>query len=109
MGALTSSLMPQPLTPEVATARINAVASRGFTLVWDEDVPSKLREKELIIGDLHYVLRVGKVSLPGMACSTALTFKYIVETKTPNWIGKNLRIMAILGNTDEIRVCDVLD
>lgn len=109
MGALTSAPVPQPLSPEAATERIQTIARRGYTLCWDEDVPIKLREKELIIGDLHHVLKYGKVREPGMSCTTALAFKYVVETKTPNWIGKNLRILAIFGNTDEIRVCDVLD
>lgn len=106
---MADSIEPQPLTPEQATLRINQIASRGYTYCWDDDVKWKLKSKGLIVGDLNYVLQYGKVSEPGKACATALYFKYVVETKTPNWINKHLRIQVIVANTDEIRVCDVLD
>lgn len=108
MGAI-DSVVPRPLEPDLATTRINGIARRGYTFCWDDEVKQKLKDKDLVIGDLHYILRHGKVYEQGRSCTTVLFFKYIVETRTPNWINKSLRIVVILGNTDELRVCDVLD
>lgn len=99
-----------PLTPEQATLRINKIANSSYTFCWTEDVKQKIRSLNLIITDLHYVLKLGRVTKPGKACKTALYWKYIIEYKTPNFINKNLKVVVILGAAaNELMVHDVID
>lgn len=104
----TEPLLVQALEPEEATKRIRRMTRKGVDLSWTEDVKEAIKERGLVMGDLHHVLRKGIVLTAGVPCTRQGFFKYVIESRTPNFIGQNLKLMVIIGNGDGIKVCEVM-
>lgn len=101
--------LTKPLEPADATKRIHRMANmKGVEISWTEDVKYALKERSLVMGDLHHVLRKGVVLSPGEPTTRPGLFKYVIESRTPNFIRQNVKLRVIMGCGDAIKVCEVL-
>ena len=88
---------PQPWNAATATRTINAIArDLACTMSHTLHAKGRMAERELIIGDILYVLRNGMVygnepeesTLPGF-------YKYRIESQSPNSGPRYLRVVAV--------------
>jgi hypothetical protein len=66
-------------------------------------------ERELILGDVLYLLKHGFVFDPADPSTRPEYFKYKVECKTPNSVNRDVRVVAIPDwRTKEIKIITVM-
>lgn len=87
---------PQPWSPGDATTEIRAMARSGkLVLSYTEHFRQRLSERDLLIGDVLYVLKNGFVyDGPDQATQDGL-HKYRMETRTPNSNNRVVRVVVI--------------
>jgi hypothetical protein len=91
----------QPWSPADATKMINRIgAATNLTLSWTTHVKERLSERDLVAGDVMFVLRRGFVHSPAEASTQPDLFKYAIEARSPNSGSRFLRVIAI---PDEMR------
>ena len=76
--------VPEPWTSAQATERIRAIACGEFTLSYTEHALDQLADRDLLIGDLNYLLRNGFVYVTAYEAAQKPYWKYQIECTTPN-------------------------
>jgi hypothetical protein len=88
--------VPEPWKPAHATERIRAIArSQGMSMSWKKHVVQRLTERDLIMGDLHYLLRNGFVYEAAEEATRKPYWKYQIQCTTPNSKGREVRAVII--------------
>jgi Domain of unknown function (DUF4258) len=95
-------VVEQPWPPAEATRQINRISGEPrLTLCLTEHAKQRMIERDLITGDVLFVLKRGFVHTSPEASSQPGLFKYQIEARTPNSGGRVVRIVAI---PDPVRV-----
>ena len=84
----------EPWTPAQATERIRHIASGPFDFSYKNHARDQLEERELIAGDVLYLLRNGFVYKPPVEATKTPYWKYEMQCKTPN--SKNRDVKAVV-------------
>lgn len=84
----------EPWTPAQATERIRHIASGACDLSYKTHAQDQLAERELIAGDLLFLLRNGFVYKPPVEATKKPYWKYEMQCKTPN--SKNREVRAVV-------------
>ncbi len=88
--------MKQPWSPAAATRRINALANRDEChMAWTRHARERLDERNLLSGDVFYVLKVGTVYAQPEESTRDDLFKYAIEATSPNSEGRAIRVVVI--------------
>lgn len=87
---------PQPWKSADATDAIRQMgASPTLDLSYTGHVKDRLAERDLLIGDVRYVLKHGFVFDDPQPATQAGLFRYQMETRTPNSNNRTVRIVVI--------------
>ena len=79
-----------------ATNTINDCAGRlSFTLSWRLHAKDQMRARDILIGDVLYVLRNGFVLDEPRAATRPGFFKYLIESTSPNSGGRKIGVVVI--------------
>lgn len=86
----------QPWNPADATDEIRTLGRNAkLTLSWTDHIRARLVERDLIMGDVLYILKNGFVyDEPEEATQPGL-YKYRMETRTPNSNNRSVRLVVI--------------
>jgi hypothetical protein len=87
--------IPEPWTSAQATDRIRAIARANFTLSFKEHALDQIDDRNLIMGDITYLLQNGFVYLDPEEASRKPFWKYQMECTTPNSGNRNVRVVVI--------------
>ncbi|WP_374679328.1 DUF4258 domain-containing protein [Bosea sp. 47.2.35] len=86
----------QPWKPADATEEIRALGGCGkLTLSWTDHIRARLVERDLVMGDVRYILRHGFVYDPPEEATQPGLYKYRIETRTPNSNNRVVRLVVI--------------
>lgn len=86
----------EPWTPTQATERIRKKAlDRAFDLGLRQHAKEQMAERNLIMGDVLYVLQRGFVFEEPEPAKTKGSYKYKMECHTPNSGGRKVRVIVI--------------
>jgi hypothetical protein len=87
---------PQPWSPADATKEINAVAvSDKLRITYTGHARQQMADRDLIAGDVLFVLKKGFVLEDGEPSTQAGLYKYWVQSRSPNSGNRTVRIVAI--------------
>ena len=84
----------EPWTPAQATDRIRHIARGKFDLSYKDHARDQLEERELISGDVVYLLQNGFVYAEPEEATRKPYWKYTMQCKTPN--SKNREVRAVV-------------
>lgn len=88
--------VPEPWKPAQATERIRAIACHEqFALSWRIHATDQLTDRNLIMGDLHFLLRNGFVYEPAEEATRDPYWKYQIQCTTPNSQNREVRAVVI--------------
>ncbi len=88
-------IKPQPWSPADATRYIRELGKQPKNLSYSDHFTSRLLERDLLIGDVLYVLRNGFVYEEAVPATQANLYKYKIETRTPNSHNRQVRVVVI--------------
>jgi len=102
--------IPQPWTPPQATERIRAIAcDPKFSISYKKHAKEQMALRELLVGDVIYLLKNCFVFEPADPSTRPEYFKYQAESKTPNSGNRDVRVVAIPDwKTKEIKIVTVM-
>lgn len=87
---------PQPWSPGDATDEIRALGRSGrLSLSITQHAKDRLAERDLILGDVLYVLKSGFVYDAPVPASQLDLYRYQMETRTPNSNNRVVRVVVI--------------
>lgn len=87
--------VPEPWTPAQATERIRHIANGRFDLSYKDHAKDQLAERDLIAGDVIYLLRNGFVFKPPVEATRKPFWKYEMQCRTPNSKNREVRTVVI--------------
>jgi len=100
---------PGSWTPAEATRKINECAdSPGLQLSWTIHAEERLAERDLLTGDIIYLLKRGFVYEEPETATREGFFKYRVEGTTPNSDGRTVRAVVIPSGGCAIKIVTVM-
>lgn len=86
----------QPWGPADATDRIRRIArDDNFTIVLTDHAKAQMELRDLIVGDVRYVLKNGFVYEQPEPSTRPEFFKYKVENRSPNGGARSVRVISI--------------
>ncbi len=86
----------QPWSPADATEIIRKLADGKGQTAFTRHASERMRERDIIMGDVLYVLKNGFVHDDPVACEkTPGLFKYAIESTAPNSRGRTVRVIVI--------------
>lgn len=105
----------EPWTPAQATERIRFIASGRYDLWLTDHAKDQMAERDLIVGDVRYLLRNGFVFEKPNGATRVSFYRYQMESKTPNsgardvkaivipdWTRKELKIPTVMWKDEPI-------
>ena len=103
-------VVPQPWSPAQATERIRAIAGRTqFVLSLTQHAKDQITERDLLVGDVLYLLKNGFVYDNGIPSTRQGFFKYQIECRTPNSGNRDVRVIGIPDwAANEIKIVTVM-
>lgn len=87
--------IPEPWTPAQATERIRDIARGDFDVSYKQHALDQLDERDLIMGDVLYLLRNGFVYVPPEEATRKPYWKYQMQCRTPNSHNRDVRCVVI--------------
>jgi hypothetical protein len=87
--------LPEPWTPAQATERIRHIASGEFDLSYKVHALDQLADRNLIIGDLTFLLRNGFIYVEPEQATRKSYWKYQIQCSTPNSGNRDVRAVVI--------------
>lgn len=84
----------EPWTPAQATDRIRSIASGKFDISYKNHAKDQLIERDLIMGDLMYLVKNGFVYEHAEEATRPPFWKYQIQCTTPN--SKNREVRAVV-------------
>lgn len=99
-----------PWPPAKATKIIWAKANdAAFTICWTDHARDQIRERDLIMGDVLYVLQKGYIYKEGEPATRTGLYKYEMESKTPNSTNRTVRVIVIPSpQSCEVKIASVM-
>lgn len=86
----------EPWDPAEATRRIRAIAQhQSLNLTYTGHARAQMTDRELIVGDVLYVLKNGFVHESARQSTRAGYYKYQIRTSTPNSRSRDVKVVAI--------------
>ena len=87
---------PQPWSQKDATDNIRAIAAhKSLSLTYTLHAKEQMAERDLIIGDINYVLKHGFVHTDAQPSTRENLYKYRIECRSPNSNNRTVRIVVI--------------
>src|ERR1700722_7244442 len=87
---------PQPWSPADATSEINSIAgSEQLRITYTGHAREQMADRDLIAGDVMFVLQRGFVLAAGEPSTQAALYKYCVQSRSPNSGSRTVRVIAI--------------
>lgn len=87
---------PQPWSQKDATDNIRAIAAhKSLSLTYTLHAKEQMAERDLIIGDINYVLKHGFVHTDAQPSTREHFYKYRIECRSPNSNNRMVRIFVI--------------
>lgn len=111
-GVASHEFIP-PWPPEEATAYVRKMANAqdfqdGFNACWTDRVKERLKEYNLIFGDIIHVFKNGVINVEGELSTRPGIFKYKMSAETPNSNGKYVTVDFCVGKgTKDLKVNDI--
>lgn len=100
---------PGKWSPAQATERIRQCAGAStFTPHWKKHALERLHERDLLVGDVLYVLKNGFVLEDPEPSDAEGYFRYQVESKTPNSEGRTVKVIVVPGDGHELKIVTVM-
>jgi hypothetical protein len=91
--------MKQPWSPAFATRTINEIGSSlKLTISYTAHAKQRMLERDLVIGDVRYVLKRGFVHEDPEQSTQVGLYKYKIESRTPNSNNRTVRLIIIPDN-----------
>ncbi|MBL4615897.1 MAG: DUF4258 domain-containing protein [Magnetovibrio sp.] len=88
--------MKVPWIPAQATETLRSYAvDCEFEIRWTGHARDRMAERELIMGDVLYVLKQGVVLNEAQQATRSDCYKYELECSTPNSNGRTVRVVVI--------------
>jgi hypothetical protein len=96
--------MSGKLTPAKATDLIRSIAKGNPKVIYTDHVKKRLAERELIVSDILHIFKFGYVYKDAELATEPGSFKYLMDSPTPNSNGRVIRavIIPVSGNTLKI-------
>ncbi len=85
----------QPWAPSDATDIIRKIARNPSEFIYKNHARERMAEREILIGDVLYVLKNGYVYENPEPSTRAGFYKYKIESKSPNSGFRKLRVVVI--------------
>ena len=99
----------KPLTASQATRLLREYGgSPDLNFLWTEHAKEQMALRDLIVGDVLYILKMGFVYDVGVSTSRPGFFKYQMECSTPNSNNRSVRIVVILSKSRAVKVVTVM-
>jgi hypothetical protein len=87
---------PQPWSQKDATDNIRAIAAhKSLSLTYTLHAKAQMAERDLIIGEINYVLKHGFVHTDAQPSTRENLYKYRIECRSPNYNNRTVRIVVI--------------
>ena len=87
---------PQPWSQKDATDNIRAIAAhKSLSLTYTLHAKEQMAERDLIIGDINYVMKHGFVHTDAQPSTRENLYKYRIECRSPNSNNRTVRIVVI--------------
>ncbi len=93
---------PQPWSPADATDIIRKIASGNAKVVLTQHAKDQMADRDLILGDLMYVVKNGFVYEKPEPSTQDGYCKYKMESTTPNTNSRSLRVVVIPGADENL-------
>lgn len=88
--------IPEPWSPAQATERIRFIASGKFSLSYkNSHAHDQMAERDLLVGDVLYLLRNGFVYDAPEEATRKPFWKYRMQCRTPNSNNREVRVVLI--------------
>jgi hypothetical protein len=87
--------LPEPWTPAQATDRIRSIARGQFDISYKIHAKEQLSKRDLIIGDLKFLLQYGFVYESAEPATRSNFWKYQIQSTTPNSNNREVRAVVI--------------
>jgi hypothetical protein len=99
----------EPWNPAQATERIRSIANGNLCLSYKEHAKDQLEHRNLIMGDLTFLLKNGFVYEAAEEATRAPFWKYQIQCTTPNSKSREVRAVVIPDwKRKEIKVVTVM-
>jgi hypothetical protein len=93
---LAQIVKPQPWAPADATDVVRALAkSEGLTVTWTNHARGQMAIRDLIAGDILFVLKNGFVYEEAQESTQPGFYKYLPESRSPNSGNRSVRVVVI--------------
>lgn len=92
----------QPWSPADATDTIREIASGDAKVVLTKHAKDQMANRDLILGDLMYVVKNGFVYDDPEPSTQDGYYKYAMESTTPNSNARSLRVIVIPGADENL-------
>jgi hypothetical protein len=97
------------LSPGRATEFIRSIARDDPELEWTDHSQEQMAERDLLVGDVLYVLKNGFVHEEGQPTTRTGFFRYCMESSTPNSNGRDVRVVVIPSpQRQELKIVTVM-
>jgi hypothetical protein len=102
--------LPQPWSPAQATERIRAISlDEDFIISLTGHARGQIAKRDLISGDVHYLLENGFVHRQADPSTNPNFYKYQIEGDTPNSESRKVRAVVIPDwQSKEIKIVTVM-
>lgn len=98
----------QPLGPREATELLRRIGASDPVFSWAKHAKERLRQRDLLMGDVLHVLKHGFVHDVGERATQPGCFRYRMESNTPNSAGRIVRIVVIPSTANGVKVVTVM-
>lgn len=99
---------PRPWSPGEATKNLREKARGDVDVCWTKHAKEQMAERDLLMGDVLYVLKNGFVYEEGEPATRPALFKYKMECTTPNSGGRNVRVVLIPSSSTRLKIVTVM-
>lgn len=101
---------PQPWSPPDATTTTRQIAKHAdLSITYTRHAKEQMLARDLIIGDVNYVLKNGFVHSEPQASTREGLYKYLVESRSPNSNNRSVRIVVVpCAKTRWIKIITVM-
>ncbi|MDP2409983.1 MAG: DUF4258 domain-containing protein [Pseudolabrys sp.] len=91
----TPTDIPEPWNPAQATERIRSIAAGEFAISYTQHALDQIADRDLIIGDVIYLLKNGFVYERPEKPARTSDWKYQMQCRTPNSGQREVRVVVI--------------
>ena len=100
--------LPSSLSPAKATEAIRSKIGPTLGVYWTRHAKDQMAARDLLMGDVLYVLKHGFAYEEAERATEIGLFKYQMESVTPNSGGRTVRVVVIPSMSCDVKIVTVM-